>query len=214
MVMFEERRKKLVNNLEQVGYIKSNIVKKAFLQVPREEFVPERMKNSAYVDTPLEIGSGQTISAPHMIAIMCEELDLQSKNKVLEIGTGSGYHAAIVAKIVGDFGHVYSIERYENLADKARDNLKKTGIKNVSLEVGDGSEGLEKYQPYDRIYVTCAAPDIPEPLLDQLGDPGILLIPVGKMFCELKKVEKKNGKILTKNLCGCAFVPLIGKYGH
>jgi len=212
--MNSEKIEYLVNKLEQLGYIKSDIVKKAFLQIPREEFVPENLKNSAYVDSPLEIGSGQTISAPHMIAIMCEELHLKNGQKVLEIGTGSGYHAAIVSKIIGDSGHVYSIERYETLANKARSNLKKVNIENVTVEVGDGSEGLKKYQPYDRIYVTCAAPEIPRPLIDQLNDPGILLIPVGRMFCELKKFEKKNGRDSTKNLGGCAFVPLVGKYGH
>ena len=211
---FKYQRINLVKKLEKSNYIKSNIVKKAFLEVPRELFIPLKIKSRAYIDTPMEIGSGQTISAPHMIAIMCEELDLKPGQKILEIGTGSGYHAAIVSKIIGKKGHVYSIERHENLAEKAINNIKKADIKNVTVEFGDGSEGLPKYKPYDRIYVTCAAPEIPKPLIDQLNDPGKLLIPVGRMFCELKKFEKKYGKTFTKNLGGCAFVPLVGKHGH
>jgi len=212
--MYENRRENLVKKLEQKGYIKSDVVKKAFLKVPREDFIPENMKERAYTDSPIEIGSGQTISAPHMIAIMCEELNLKSGQKILEIGTGSGYHAAIVANIIGKSGHVYSVERHLNLADKAKENLKKVNIKNVTVEVGDGSKGLSEFQPYDRIFVTCASPDIPKHLINQLKDPGMILIPVGRMFCELKRFEKNKGKTFIKNLGGCAFVPLIGKYGH
>jgi len=212
--MLKKEKEDLINNLKKKKYIKSKIVTDAFLKVPREKFVPKNIIKKAYFDSPLRIGNNQTISAPHMVAIMCEELDLKLGQKVLEIGTGSGYHAAIVSKIVGSNGKIFSIERHKNLADKARDNLKKAGIKNIEVWLGDGSEGLKKYQPYDRIYVTCAAPDIPKPLIEQLKNPGILLIPVGNNFCELKKIEKKNEKISTKNLGGCAFVPLIGKYGH
>lgn len=212
--MYEKNRKDLVKKLELKGYIKSDVVKQAFLKVPREEFIPENMKDQAYADSPLEIGSGQTISAPHMIAIMCEELFLKPGQKILEIGTGSGYHAAIVADITGKSGHIYSVERHSNLADKAKENLRKVNIKNVTVEIGDGSKGIPKFQPYDRIFVTCAAPDIPQTLVDQLKDPGMLLIPVGSMFCELKRFEKNKGKTSVKNLGGCAFVPLIGEYGH
>lgn len=212
--MFEEKRQSLVKNLERKGYLESKEVKNAFLQVPRELFIPENLQNQAYVDTPLQIGNGQTISAPHMIAIMCEALNLNEGQKVLEIGTGSGYHAAIVSKIIGKDGQVYSIERFSSLADNAKKNLKQAEIKNVTVQVGDGSKGLSKFEPYDRIYVTCAAPSVPSSLTDQLKDPGILLIPVGKTFCDLEKLEKKDGRIITKNLGGCAFVPLVGKHGH
>jgi protein-L-isoaspartate(D-aspartate) O-methyltransferase len=149
-----------------------------------------------------------------MIAIMCEELDLKKDQKILEIGTGSGYHAAIVAKIIEPNGHVYTIERHRNLSEKAKQNLKNTNIKNLIVETGDGSEGLAKYAPYDRIYVTCAAPNIPQPLIEQLKDPGKMLIPVGGTICTLYLLEKNNGKIKKENHGGCAFVPLIGKYGH
>jgi protein-L-isoaspartate(D-aspartate) O-methyltransferase len=211
---FEEKRKIMVNHLILERRIISDKVKQAFLETPRELFVPKHLENYAYADTPLEIGNGQTISAPHMVAIMCEELDIQKDQKILEIGAGSGYHAAIVSKIVGEKGHVYTIERFSGLAKKAKENLEKASIKNVTVEVGDGSKGLEKYQPYDIIYVTCAAPDMPKPLIDQLKDPGQLMVPVGHTICTLFLLEKNQGKITKKNLGGCAFVPLVGEYGH
>ena len=212
--MFKTSREQLVNRLMREGYIKSDNVKKAFLAVPRENFVPEPLKMQAYVDRPLEIGNGQTISAPHMVAIMCEALDVYKEQKILEIGAGSGYHAAIVSQIVGKTGHVYTIERFEDLAKRAQETLKHAGITNVTVEVGDGSEGLKTYEPYDRIYVTCAAPSVPQPLIDQLKDFGKLLIPVGSMYCELQLIEKKGKEIQIKELGGCVFVPLVGKYGH
>jgi protein-L-isoaspartate(D-aspartate) O-methyltransferase len=211
---YKEKRKIMVNNLILDKRILSSEVKQAFLETPRELFVPEHLKNYAYADNPLEIGNGQTISAPHMVAIMVENLDLKKGQKVLEIGSGSGYHAAIVSKILGKKGHVYTIERFSELAKNAEENLKKADIINVTVEVGDGSKGLEKYQPYDCIYVTCAAPDIPKPLIDQLKDPGKLMVPVGYNMCTLILLEKIQGKITKKNLGGCAFVPLVGKYGH
>jgi protein-L-isoaspartate(D-aspartate) O-methyltransferase len=212
--MYKQERERLVTNLCIEGYIKTERVKQAFLTVPREAFIPDSLKNYAYVDTPLDIGQGQTISAPHMVAIMCESLDIKDDQKILEIGTGSGYHAAIVAKLVGDTGQVYTIERFESLAKKAIENLKRIGITNVIVEVGDGSCGLPSYQPYDRIYVTCAAPKIPQPLIDQLQDSGKLLVPVGDIYCELILLEKEKGKTVEYRLGGCVFVPLVGKYGH
>ena len=159
--MNDEQRKQLVTTLSQYGYIKTASVKQAFLTIPREVFVPDFLKKYSYVDTPLDIGQGQTISAPHMVAIMCEALDIKNGQKILEIGAGSGYHAAIVAYLVGETGKVFTIERFELLAKKAKDNLSQVGCTNVTVEVGDGSCGLPVYQPYDRIYVTCAAPSIP-----------------------------------------------------
>lgn len=207
-------RKYLVEKLKKEGRITSSEVEKAFLDVPRENFIPIHQKSKAYIDTPLEIGSGQTISAPHMVAIMAEAADLKQGHKVLEIGGGSGYHAAIIAKIVGDKGHVYTVERIESLAKKAKENIKRTGIENVTVEVGDGSLGLERFAPYDRVYVTCASPGIPDPLLEQLKNNGKLLIPVGSRLCQLKLLKKKSdGEIESNNLGGCAFVPLIGKHG-
>ena len=212
-IQYNSERARLVKELKKGGYIRTPEVEKAFLEIPRENFVPDHLRKSAYLDTPLEIGFGQTISAPHMVAIMCEALVLKKGQKVLEIGSGSGYHAAIVSKIISEKGKVYSVERIKELADMARENIRKTGIKNVEIFVGDGSLGLKKFAPYDRIYVTCAAPDIPKPLIDQLKDPGLLLIPVGRYYCDLMLLRKENGKISTKNLGGCAFVPLVGKHG-
>ena len=211
--MSNDKREILVASLKREGRIKTREVEKAFLDVQRENFVPEMLKNHAYVDTPLEIGNGQTISAPHMVAIMCETLDIKKGQTILEIGTGSGYHAAIVSKIVGEKGHVYTIERFSSLAERAKKNLENTGIKNVTVEVGDGSNGLPRYAPYERIYVTCASPEIPNPLLKQLMDPGKMLVPVGRLICQLELIEKREGRITSRDICGCAFVPLIGKHG-
>jgi protein-L-isoaspartate(D-aspartate) O-methyltransferase len=212
--MYEEERERLIINLWRNGYIKTEPVKQAFLTVPREEFIPGFLKNYSYVDTPLDIGQGQTISAPHMVAIMCEALDIKKGQKILEVGAGSGYHAAIVAQLVGGTGKVYTIERFESLAKKAKENLKQIGCTNVIVEVGDGSCGLPSHQSYDRIYITCAAPCIPQPLIDQLHDPGKLLIPIGDMYCELTLLEKEKGKTALHHLGGCVFVPLVGKYGY
>ena len=211
---YDDKRKELVKMLKRVRRIKSEHVEKAFLQTPRELFLPEEIKHYAYIDTPLQIGNDQTISAPHMVAIMCEALNFEQGQKILEIGAGSGYHAAIISKIIGDKGHVYTVERIKELAKNAMQNLKKANILNVTVKTGDGSLGMPEHSPYDIIYVTCAAPEIPEPLIDQLKDPGQLLIPIGSRICELKLIIKKEGKLTTTDLGGCAFVPLIGKYGH
>ena len=213
-MMLVDKRKKMIDKLISEGYIKSEEVKTAFMKIPREKFIPKSIEMRAYQDTPLEIGNGQTISAPHMVAIMCEALDIKKGQKILEIGTGSGYHAAIVAKMVSNSGKVYTIERHLDLAKFAENNLKKTKINNVIVKIGDGSEGLEEFKPYDRIYVTCASPQIPPPLIEQLKDQGKLLIPVGSMYCDLKLIEKKGIDLITKDFGGCVFVPLIGKYGH
>jgi protein-L-isoaspartate(D-aspartate) O-methyltransferase len=211
---YEEDRKNLVKFLKKQGRIKTKQVEKAFLETPRELFIPEILKNYAYKDTPLEIGMGQTISAPHMVAIMCELLDLKKDQNILEIGAGSGYHAAVISKIVGPIGHIYTVERIKELADNAKQNLEKANIKNVTVLTADGSKGFVEYAPYNRIYVTCAAPDIPPPLIEQLNDPGKILIPIGSRICTLFLIEKKEGEIKRENHGGCAFVPLLGEYGH
>ncbi|RLF12954.1 MAG: protein-L-isoaspartate O-methyltransferase, partial [Thermoprotei archaeon] len=174
---------------------------------------PQGLREYAYHDTPLEIGHGQTISAPHMVALMCEELELERGLKVLEVGAGSGYHSAVISRIIGEEGMVYSIERIPDLVEFARGNLERAGIRNVEVVEGDGSMGLPEHAPYDRILVTCSAPDIPDPLVEQLKDGGIILIPVGRTFSVLVKGLKRGNKVVRKEICGCAFVPLIGKYG-
>jgi protein-L-isoaspartate(D-aspartate) O-methyltransferase len=219
---FEEKRKELVESLKERGILTQQNVIDAMLKVPREMFIPEDVKSSAYVDSPLSIGSGQTISAPHMNAMMCEILELEEGEKVLEVGTGSGYHAALCAEIIAppgskSPGHIYTIERHEDLAQNARENFKETGYDEIiTVIVGDGTLGYDKESPYDKILVTAASPsDIPSPLKDQLKEGGIMCIPAGsKRFTQyLYKIQKINGEIKKKKITGVRFVPLMGKHG-
>lgn len=215
-------RKMLVDELRLEGYIRSEKVYKAMLRVPRELFVPPDYRDLAYDDRPLPIGHGQTISAPSIVAFMTELLDLDVGMKVLEVGTGSGYQAAVLAEVVAPsdverqyWGHVYSIERIEALADLARRNLEKAGYSDrVTVIVGDGSKGYSEEAPYDRIMVTAAAPKIPEPLINQLKPGGRLVIPVGGVWDQtLYLVEKTiDGRVEKKPTLPVLFVPLIGDY--
>jgi len=209
---FKKLRKLLVEGLE--GFVPDEKVLRAMLRVPRHRFVPEHEQRAAYIDRPLEIGHGQTISAPHMVAIMCEILELAEGHKVLEIGAGSGYNSAVMAELVGKTGHIYTVERIESLASFARKNLKETGYNNVTVLLENGSMGYPSYAPYDRIAVTCAAPYIPETLLEQLKPGGIMVIPVGSYSQELIRVKKdSNGNIRKKKKGEVIFVPMIGKHG-
>ncbi len=211
--MNSSSKKEILDRLKEEGYIKSDKVYKALLKVPREMFIPDDVKNYAYVDAPLPIGYGQTISAIHMVAMMCENLDLQEGDKVLEVGSGCGYHAAVVSEIVGKDGLVVSIERIPELAEMARNNLKKLGYDNVIVICGDGTLGCPEYAPYDKIYITASGPQVPKPLINQLKDGGKLIMPVGNYLQELILLEKKDGKIIEKKLGSVAFVPLIGEEG-
>jgi len=224
MSKFEAEREQVVNRLIAEGILKTPSVIRSMKIVPREEFVPKDMVKCAYVDSPLPIGHGQTISAPHMCAIMNEVLRFEVGHKVLEVGAGSGYHAALVAEIVAPsnvdskrWGHVYTVEIMPALAVSAQRSLEKAGYLNrVSVINADGSQGYQKEAPYDRIFVTAAAPDVPEPLIEQLRPGGILAIPVGGQYLyqELLLVEKSaTGKTVTKSVCGVAFVLLRGEYG-
>ncbi len=206
---FEVKRNELIEELRQHGI--SERVLAAMKSVPRHLFVPERVEGNAYIDTPLPIGSGQTISAPHMVAIMCDLLDIQDGMKVLEIGAGSGYHAAVMAVLAGS-GHVYTVERIESLALFARQNLKKARVENVTVMVEDGTLGIPGFAPYDRISVAAASPEILETLTDQLKTGGKLIIPVGKNYQELYLVTKTNG-LKKEAKMGVVFVPLVGKKG-
>ncbi len=213
---FENERKELVDKLVREGILKSKEVIEAFLKVPREEFVPKHLRRLAYADTPLPIGYGQTISAPHMVAIMTEALAPRKGHRVLEVGTGSGYQAAILAEIVGDEGHVWSIERIPALAEFARENLRRTSYaRRVTVIIGDGSRGYPDAMPYDRIIVTAAAPDVPQPLVEQLAVSGRLVIPVGGSLTQrLLILEKRpDGSVVKRWGTYCVFVPLIGEYG-
>ena len=211
--MYEMERREMVNGLVASGYVKSDIVKDAMLAVKRHLFVPDSLEGQAYSDQPLPVGENQTISAPHMVGMMCELLDLREGLKVLEIGAGTGYHACVVSHITKK--KVYSIEAIPRLLKRAEENLNQAGCGNVVLIEGDGTMGHDVEAPFDRIYVTAAAPDVPGPLVDQLKVGGMLLIPVGgRQFQNLVLVEKTlDGKIKETELSGCVFVPLIGKYG-
>lgn len=193
------------------GRIKDRVIA-AMERVQRELFVPEHLRVRAYDDIPMPIGYGQTISAPHMVAIMCDLLDLQQGMVVLEVGGGSGYHAAVMADLVGPKGRIFSVERIPELAARARENLLLAGIDNVTMTEGDGSIGLESHAPYDRISVAATAPSIPEPLKQQLKTGGKMVIPVGIGYQELVLVTRKNG-FVTEEQMGVAFVPLIGEKG-
>ncbi len=212
----KSKREELVERLLNYGYLKSEKVKKAILKVPREEFIPPENKQYAYIDQPLPIGKGQTISAPHMVAMICEKLDLKEGMKVLEIGSGFGYNAAVVAEIIGPNGHLFTTERIEYLAKTAEENLKRTGYNNVTVFHIDGTKGYPEEAPYDRIYGTASAPKIPEPLKEQLKVGGRLLTPIGSdsAFQELIcLVRLSENEFKSYNLGGVVFVPMIGEHG-
>lgn len=212
----EKERKALVEKLLDYGYIKSDEVKDAMLKVPREEFIPPENREYAYVDQPLPIGEGQTISAPHMVAIICEALQLKKGMKILEIGAGFGYNAAVVAELIGPEGHLFTTERIEPLARAAEENLKRTGYYQVTVLHTDGTKGLENEAPFDRIYATASAPKVPEPLKEQLKIGGRLLTPIGSQtyFQELVCIVRQDqDKYKSRKLGGVAFVPMIGEHG-
>lgn len=216
---------KLVENLIKEGILHTPKVIKAMRTVPRGKFLPENMQSYSTVDTPLPIGFGQTVSAPHMVSIMNEALQLDIGQRVLEVGAGSGWHAATIAEIVApsdaprsEWGHVYTVEIIEGLAEFARKNVRNAGYGDrITIICADGSMGYSEKAPYDRIIITAAAPDVPQPLIEQLKPNGIMLIPVGSvhLFQNLIKIKKSaDGKIKKENLGGVAFVPLTGRYGH
>jgi protein-L-isoaspartate(D-aspartate) O-methyltransferase len=190
--------------------IRDQRVLNAMLLIPREEFVPEALREEAYSDAPIAIGHGQTISQPYMTALMAELLELHGDEKVLDVGTGSGYHAAVLGALARE---VISIERIPELAEMARENLRSTGRdRNITVICGDGSVGVPQMAPFDAISVAAASPGTPPTLLAQLRDPGILVIPTGtRQDQELQVVRKENGKIGTRVVSGCRFVPLLGR---
>ena len=183
----------------------------AFSAVPRHEFISQEFIAESYQDHPVSIGCDQTISQPYIVALMTQTLDLKGTEKVLEVGTGSGYQTAILSKICKE---VYSVERFGELANRAIETLSKLGYKNIKIKIGDGTEGWKELAPFDAIIVTAASPQIPKNLIEQLSDQGKMIIPVGGHFSQtLKLVNKSNNKTSTKDICSCVFVPLVGKYG-
>lgn len=209
---YERERTILIRSLEEKGV--SEITLKAMKKVPRHLFVPSIHTSSAYVDSPLPIGHAQTISAPHMVAMMCDLLELEEGQTILEIGSGSGYNAAVMAEIIGKKGHIYSIERLDRLAEFARENLQKAGYSNVEVILGDGSLGLPENAPYDRISVTASAPDTPTPLIEQLKPGGIMVLPEGEGYQRLYMIRKSlDGEVTKQDWGGVIFVPLVGHHG-
>jgi len=184
----------------------------AFEKIERHKFVPENLLSDAYADFPLPIGKNQTISQPYIVALMTENLCLSGEEKILEIGTGSGYQTAILAELARE---VYSVERLDDLSNKAEATLKKMGYDNIRFKVGDGTLGWPEFAPFDRIIITAASPQIPLPLIEQLKENGKLILPLGENLGQvLTLVEKKKNKLESIRISGCVFVPLIGKYGY
>jgi protein-L-isoaspartate(D-aspartate) O-methyltransferase len=208
---FQIQRKDMVRFQIVSRGIKNKNVISVMEEIPRHIFVPANLIEEAYSDKPLPIGYNQTISQPYIVALMTELLQLSGKEKVLEIGTGSGYQTAILCKLAKE---VYSIDRIEPLVERAKNCLENLGIRNVKFKTGDGTVGWKEYAPYDRIIVTAAAPKIPDALVKQLDENGIMVIPVGSRYVQtMKVIKKKNKKIKEENSIECVFVPLIGKQG-
>jgi len=209
---YTKLRIKLVKRYIQGEGIKDSEVIRSMLTVPREEFVPDNLKKRAYENTPLPIGYGQTISQPYIVALMTELLNVDKDDKVLEIGTGSGYQAAVLAEIVKK---VYTIEIIKPLADSAAERLKRLGYNNVKVNYADGYYGWEEHAPFDAIIVTAAADHIPPPLIKQLKPGGKMCIPVGQpFFTQILKVVEKNidGSVVVKDIVPVIFVPLTREY--
>ncbi len=186
-------------------------VLEAMSRVPRHMFVGPGMEQSAYGDHALPIGEGQTISQPYMVALMTQALRLSGREKVLEIGTGSGYQTAILAELASQ---VFSVERVRPLAERARQTLESLGYSNIAIMVGDGTVGWSEFAPFDRVMITAGAPVVPESVLDQLADPGIMAVPVGTQSMQnLRVIEKRDGATTVQDAGSCVFVPLLGREG-
>ena len=207
-VRYRKARNKMVVEQLMARGIKDERVLSAMRDVKRHMFVPQEYREYAYNDCPLPIGENQTISQPYIVALMTELLELKGDEKVLEIGTGSGYQAAILSELADQ---VYTIEILEPLAESASKRLKRLGYNNVTIKCGNGFLGWQEYSPYDAIIVTCAPKEVPLSLIKQLKDGGGLVIPVGEYFQELKLIRKEDGKIITKNIIPVRFVPMIGE---
>ncbi len=208
---FDEQRERMVQDQLRARGIADERLLVAFRKVPRHLFVPLELQPQAYTDHPLPIGAGQTISQPYMVALMTSRLGLQGHERVLEIGAGSGYQAAILAELALE---VFSVERVPELLRIAAGHVSALGYLNVHFTAGNGSLGWPEHAPYDAILVTAAAPDLPEPLLAQLGDGGVMVLPIGPPEGQmLVEVRKQHGTIMQREIASCVFVPLLGRYG-
>lgn len=214
MKMMDRRRLMVENQIKRRGIYSEELLA-AFIKVERHLFVPEDLQHLAYEDSPLKIGGGQTISQPYIVALMLELLELKKSDRVLEIGTGSGYQTALLAELAEA---VFTVERIETLLLRAKKLLTELGYRNVNYLIGDGTQGWKGGEPqcdkFDKIIVSAAAPEIPESLIQQLGENGIMVIPAGSQFSQdLIVIKRSNDELITSNHGGCTFVPLIGKEG-
>jgi len=206
----KERLAMVAEQLRRRG-IRDERVLAAMAKVPRHLFVPSGSQSEAYEDRPLPIGDGQTISQPYMVAIMTQSLNLTGGEKVLEIGTGSGYQTAVLAELARE---VFTVERLFALYQKAEIRLRNLGYENIHCRLGDGSIGWPEKAPFDGLLVTAGAPEVPEALKSQLAEGGRLVIPVGSRYSQsLLKIERVAGRFETEDITGCVFVPLVGEGG-
>lgn len=202
-------REKMVKEQIAERDVRDSRVLQAMRDVPRHELVPPEVRAKAYMDGPLPIGHGQTISQPYIVAFMTEQLAPKPTDRVLEIGTGSGYQAAVLAKLVAE---VFTIEIVEPLAARATEDLRRLGFKNVHVKAGDGYQGWAEHAPFDAVIVTCAPDHVPQPLVDQLKEGGRLIIPVGESGAqELYLLEKRGGKVVQQAVLPVRFVPMTGR---
>ena len=207
---FEAARDRLVDSLADRGRIERPATIEALRSVPRHEFVPEGRRDAAYADRPLPIGAGQTISAPHMVGIMCDRLAPDPGDRILEIGTGCGYHAAVTAEIVGS-EHVYTVEYVEALAAEARRRLDRLGYGGIGVRTGDGWDGWPEHAPYDGAYLTCAAPELPEAVTEQVRVGGRIVAPIGSGGTQtLVEATRTEGGLDRQRHGGVRFVPMEG----
>lgn len=208
---YSKARERMVRQQIAARGIRAERVLDAMRSVPRHLFVPLESRHSAYMDGPLSIGQGQTISQPYIVALMTEALELRGHERVLEIGTGSGYQAAILSQLAS---HVYTVERIPELASRAQDLFRQLGYDNISMHVGDGTLGWLEHALYEAIIITAAAPEIPRPLTDQLAEGGRLVAPIGGSWSQsLVRVRKQRAHLQRQELTSVAFVPLIGQHG-
>jgi protein-L-isoaspartate(D-aspartate) O-methyltransferase len=208
---FEKQRSEMVREQLAARDITDPRVLAAFRTVERHRFVPKAYREFAYTDQPLSIGHDQTISQPYIVAFMTQALDLEESDRVLEVGTGSGYQAAILAELCGS---VYTVEIIEPLGESARERLKELGYGNVHVKIGDGYEGWPAHAPYDAIVVTCSPTHVPEPLKEQLAEGGRMIIPVGRQYAqELVRLRKKRGELVRETVLPVRFVPMVDGEG-
>ncbi len=211
MINFEKERNRMVDDQIVVRGVRDDRVLAVMRRIPRHEFLPEAIRGMSYSDNALPLGDGQTISQPYMVALMSELLSLKGTERVLEIGTGSGYQAAVLAELSEK---VYTVERIKTLADKARATLDSLGYRSIAIKVFDGTYGWKEMSPFDAIMVTAGAPDVPAPLIEQLAVGGRMVIPVGDRYGQrLVKVVRTAEGLVTEKSIPCVFVPLIGSHG-